>query len=211
MSIGQLKINAIRLIGGMGVLDYVNTCNGRRPGTSLQEVVDKLSSLEDIVHWFLRAGLIEPEEHGHLLQLVHDASWQTVTAFEQLIACRESLYQLFLPVALGHSVDQDRLGELNHMLAITSAQRLLVSTPLGVIWRWRSCNTLEDMTSGFIGRMASEAAALLTSSDLVRLKACATPDCDWLFIDTSKNGRRRWCQMNLCGAREKAKRAVGQV
>ncbi|MFK3795237.1 MULTISPECIES: CGNR zinc finger domain-containing protein [unclassified Pseudomonas] len=39
----------------------------------------------------------------------------------------------------------------------------------------------------------------MTSPDRLRLKACATPDCDWLFLDTSKNGRRRWCQMNVCG------------
>ncbi|MGH8416088.1 MAG: CGNR zinc finger domain-containing protein [Pseudomonas sp.] len=211
MSIGQLKVNAIRLIGGMSVLDYLNTCDGRRPGTSLEKVIDNLSNLEDVVHWFLHAGLIEPEEHDRLVQLVYDSSWHALTAFKQLIAFRESLYQLFLSVALGLPVEQEKMAELNHMLAVTAAQRLLVSTPRGVIWRWRPCDTLEDMTSGFIGRMAVEAATLLTSSDVTRLKVCATPDCDWLFLDTSKNGRRRWCQMNVCGAREKAKRAVGQV
>ncbi|WP_296262464.1 MULTISPECIES: CGNR zinc finger domain-containing protein [unclassified Pseudomonas] len=211
MSIGQLKINAIRLVGGVSVLDYLNTCDGRRPGTSLKAVVDKLSSLEDVVHWFMHAGLIRADEHAQLMRLVQDASWHALTALEQLVAFRESLYQLFLPVALGGAADQRPLGELNRVLALTADQRLLVSTPLGVIWRWRSCHTLEDMTSGFLGRMAVEAAALLTSPDLTRLKACATPDCDWLFIDTSKNGRRRWCQMNVCGAKEKARRAVGQV
>lgn len=208
MSIGQLKINAIRLVGGLSLLDYLNTCDGRRPGTSLMAIYDRLSSLEDIVHWFLHAGLIESEEHGYLVQLVDDASWHRVTAFNQLIAFRESLYELFLPVALGHSVDQEKLDEVNHMLASTSARRLLVATPVGAIWRWRRCNTLEEMTSGFIGRMAVQAAALLTSPDLMRLKACALPDCDWLFIDTSKNGSRRWCQMNVCGAKEKARRAL---
>ncbi|TDV63423.1 CGNR zinc finger domain-containing protein [Pseudomonas sp. LP_7_YM] len=209
MSMGQLKINAIRLVGGVSVLDYLNTCDGRRPGTSLAEVVDKLSSLEDIVHWFLHVGLIEPDEHERLVQLVHDSSWHTVPVFKQLVAFREALYGLFLPIALGGAVNQARLEELNHVLAVTSAQRVLVSTPLGVIWRWRPCHTLEEMTSGFLGRMAVQAAALLTSPDLVRLKACATPDCDWLFVDTSKNGRRRWCQMNVCGAKEKARRAIG--
>lgn len=208
MSIGQLKINAIRLVGGLSLLDYLNTCDGRRPGTSLPEIYDRLSSLEDVVHWYLHAGLIEPEEHGYLVQLVDDASWHRVTAFNQLIAFRESLYQLLLPVALGQSVDQERLDELNEMLASTCARRLLVPTPLGAVWRWRRSNTLEEMIAGFIARMAVQAASLLTSSDLVRLKVCAMPDCDWLFLDTSKNGSRRWCQMNVCGAREKARRAL---
>jgi predicted RNA-binding Zn ribbon-like protein len=209
MSIGELKINAIRLVGGVGVLDYLNTCDGRRPGTALGEVVDKLSSLEDIVHWFHHAGLIEADEHHYLVRLVRESSWHTVTAFKRLVAFRESLYQLFLPLALVDTADPHRLDELNEVLASTSSQRMLVSTPAGVVWRWRPCMTLEAMTAGFIGRLAVQAASLLTSPDMARLKACAMSDCDWLFIDTSKNGRRRWCQMNVCGAREKARRAVG--
>ncbi len=211
MSIGQLKINAIRLVGGTGVLDYLNTCNGRRPGTALHEVVDKLSSLEDVVHWFRHAGLIDAEEHLHLTQLVSESSWRALPAFQKMIAFRESLYALFLPIALGHPVDPVRLDELNEVLAKTAARRQLVSTPCAIIWRWRPSDGLESMTAALMGRIAVEAAALLTSPGVTRLKACATPDCDWLFIDISKNGRRRWCQMNICGAREKARRTVGHA
>jgi predicted RNA-binding Zn ribbon-like protein len=208
MSIGQLKINAIRLVGGVAVLDFLNTCDGRRPGSALGEVVDKLSSLEDIVHWFHHAGLISAAEHEQLLQVAYESSWHSITAFKQLIAFRESLYRVFLPLALGRPADPESLDELNAALEQTSARRRVVPTPGGFVWRWLPCDSLESMTAGFIGRMAVQAAGLLTSADLARLKACATPDCDWLFIDTSKNGRRRWCQMNVCGAREKARRAV---
>lgn len=208
MSIGQLKINAIRLIGGSAVLDYLNTCDGRRPGTGLLEVVDKLSNLEDIVHWFHHADLIDDLEHQHFVAVVRRSSWHTVTAFEQLIDFREALYRLLLPMALDHSADQVSLDALNQALADTADQRLLVLTPAGVIWRWRVGDDLGSMTAGFIGRLAVQASILLTSGDLSRLRACATPDCDWLFLDTSKNGRRRWCQMNVCGAREKVKRAM---
>ena len=208
MSIGQLKINAIRLVGGSAVLDYLNTCDGRRPGTGLLEVVDKLGNLEDIVHWFRHADLIDDLEHQHFVAVVRRSSWHTVTAFEQLIDFREALYRLLLPMALDHSADQVSLDALNQALADTADQRLLVLTPAGVIWRWRVGDDLGSMTAGFIGRLAVQASILLTSGDLSRLKACATPDCDWLFLDTSKNGRRRWCQMNVCGAREKVKRAM---
>lgn len=210
MSIGQLKINAIRLVGGAAVLDYLNTCDGRRPGTGLREVVDKLSNLEDIVHWFRHAGLIDDEEHQHFVALVGRSSWHTVTAFQQLIDCREALYRLLLPMALDHDPAPASLDALSQALADTADQRRLVLTPAGVIWRWRVGEDLNSMTAGFIGRLAVDAAALLTSCDMARLKACATPDCDWLFLDTSKNGRRRWCQMNVCGAREKVKRAMAE-
>lgn len=210
MSIGQLKINAIRLVGGVGVLDYLNSCDGRRPGTALTEVVDKLSNLDDIVHWFLHAALITPAEHQRLIELVAASSWHSITAFKRLIVVRETLYRLFLGLALGASADPEALEALNKMLVESADQRVLVSTPMGVIWRWRSPETLDAMVAGFTGRLAVQAADLLTSADLARLKVCGTPNCDWLFLDTSKNGRRRWCQMNVCGAKEKAKRAVGQ-
>jgi predicted RNA-binding Zn ribbon-like protein len=186
MSIGQLKVNAIRLVGGVAVLDYLNTCDGRRSGSELGEVVDKLSNLEDIVHWFHHAGLIQSTEHPQLVQLVQSASWHSVTAFTQLIAFRETLYRIFLPLALGQPADPASLEELNAALVQTSAQRRVVPMPGGFVWRWLPCHSLDDMTAGFIGRLAVQAAALLTSDDLARLKACATPNCDWLFIDTSK-------------------------
>jgi predicted RNA-binding Zn ribbon-like protein len=35
---------------------------------------------------------------------------------------------------------------------------------------------------------------------------CEASDCVWLFLDASKNRSRRWCDMNQCGNREKARR-----
>jgi predicted RNA-binding Zn ribbon-like protein len=36
-----------------------------------------------------------------------------------------------------------------------------------------------------------------------RVKACAEPDCRWAFLDLSRNGSRRWCDMSECGNRAK--------
>ncbi|MGK5678090.1 CGNR zinc finger domain-containing protein [Actinoplanes sp. URMC 104] len=38
-----------------------------------------------------------------------------------------------------------------------------------------------------------------------RLKLCAAPDCRWAFHDTSRNGRGRWCSMEICGNRHKTR------
>lgn len=50
------------------------------------------------------------------------------------------------------------------------------------------------------------AVALLTSSDIDRVRVCAAEDCNWVFLDESRNGSRRWCDMKVCGNRAKAKR-----
>jgi predicted RNA-binding Zn ribbon-like protein len=49
-------------------------------------------------------------------------------------------------------------------------------------------------------------ANLLTSPDLTRVRQCAGEACSWLFVDTSRNGMRRWCDMKMCGNRAKVRR-----
>lgn len=41
--------------------------------------------------------------------------------------------------------------------------------------------------------------------DWKRVKLCAAPDCRWAFHDTSRNGRGRWCEMEVCGNRHKTR------
>ncbi|MGH8826162.1 MAG: CGNR zinc finger domain-containing protein [Jiangellaceae bacterium] len=45
---------------------------------------------------------------------------------------------------------------------------------------------------------------LLTTGPLDRIGRC--PGCGCLFLDTSRNGRRRWCSMSTCGSRTKSAR-----
>lgn len=47
--------------------------------------------------------------------------------------------------------------------------------------------------------------ALATTNQLDRLKACADPDCRWIFLDRSKPGSRRWCSSTGCGNRQKTR------
>ena len=54
--------------------------------------------------------------------------------------------------------------------------------------------------------LAMSASDLLTSDAVDRVRECDNPECRWLFLDTSKNHTRRWCDMKLCGNRMKARR-----
>lgn len=204
MFLSQLKISSLRLVGGLAVLDFLNTCNGRRPGSSLEEVVDNLGTLEDVVRWFEHAGLIDEEVFEHCLGLAEHPL--AATSFNRLVAFREQLYQLLLPLAEGKAIDVEALNDLNQVLADTACQRRLVTHGQDVAWQWCAPRELTDLTDNFISRLATQTANLLTGPDQFRLKACATHDCDWLFLDSSKNGGRRWCQMNICGSREKARK-----
>jgi len=32
------------------------------------------------------------------------------------------------------------------------------------------------------------------------VKVCANPSCTWMFVDESKSGSRRWCDVSICGS-----------
>ena len=50
---------------------------------------------------------------------------------------------------------------------------------------------------------ARSALKLVCHPQPERLKIC--PNCDWLFLDKSKNRSRNWCDMAVCGNRAKAR------
>jgi len=54
--------------------------------------------------------------------------------------------------------------------------------------------------------LSRSAAELLTSADLAFIRECQGEDCGWLFLDTSRNRTRRWCDMRDCGNLAKVRR-----
>jgi predicted RNA-binding Zn ribbon-like protein len=50
-------------------------------------------------------------------------------------------------------------------------------------------------------------AQLLTGDSKRLLRRCAGAEqgCAWLFVDHSRGARRRWCSMEVCGNRAKAR------
>jgi predicted RNA-binding Zn ribbon-like protein len=66
-----------------------------------------------------------------------------------------------------------------------------------------------DSPGGFetmLGPIVGSAAELLASDNLPFVRACSSNTCQWFFLDTSKNHRRRWCSMKLCGNRAKVRK-----
>ncbi len=53
--------------------------------------------------------------------------------------------------------------------------------------------------------------SLLTSPSLARVRHCASASCGWLFVDVSRNHSRRWCDMEDCGNRAKARRHYARL
>ncbi|HKA53083.1 MAG TPA: CGNR zinc finger domain-containing protein, partial [Candidatus Binatia bacterium] len=59
---------------------------------------------------------------------------------------------------------------------------------------------------GMLAPVLWSAADLLTHAGRGRVRRCANNACLWLFVDESKAGTRRWCDMSSCGNRAKSRR-----
>lgn len=62
--------------------------------------------------------------------------------------------------------------------------------------RWRSPDAL-------LFPVAEALAHLVTSADFTDVKHCEGPNCTLHFLDTTRDRRRRWCSMAVCGNRAK--------
>ena len=67
-------------------------------------------------------------------------------------------------------------------------------------------HTDEDPTGEALARVIAPLVEALAGGDTDRFRICANDECRWVFEDTSRAGRRRWCDMASCGNRAKVRR-----
>jgi predicted RNA-binding Zn ribbon-like protein len=183
------------LLGGALCLDFVNTIDPRLKPP--QE--DFLGTFEHLVHWGRYVGVLSAaEERAVLMAGAGDARFADAV-HKRALTLREALYQL-LRFPGRHS--PQALEVLNREVSCTAPTQVLVRSHDRYRLSWRS-DAAHDQLLGLVAQSASE---LLTSSALDRVRECAGDGCGWLFLDTSKAHRRRWCSMAVCGNRAKAKR-----
>jgi predicted RNA-binding Zn ribbon-like protein len=187
------------LIGEEPCLIFANTVGGSRHVYEHEY----LNDYSDLLAWSQHAGLITSAEAQRLLAEAARRPAEVTIVFERAILLREIIYRIFSAVAAGGSPERADLAILNDALSQTLAKLQVTPDGSGFAWRWRDEPEALDVMLWPVIRSAGE---LLTSTRVERVRECAGDSCSWLFIDTSKNHRRRWCDMNDCGNRAKARR-----
>ncbi|WEH33786.1 CGNR zinc finger domain-containing protein [Streptomyces sp. AM 4-1-1] len=87
----------------------------------------------------------------------------------------------------------------------SSLNRLLAEAPLLVTVDTAGAVALRPARDpdALLSRVAAVIADAAADGTWARLKACEAEDCRWVYYDRSPAGRRRWCSMSVCGARNK--------
>jgi predicted RNA-binding Zn ribbon-like protein len=195
------------LAGGHPVLDFLNSMGGHR----LTEPREDLVTPEDLVSWGLQAGWLDADRAHPMLVEIQLRPAEARVALGRVRAFREALFRVFLAVSEDAQPAPEPLEAFEREVRRAWVERRLIRTSEHD-YRWVSAESAR--IDAFIPGLALAASDLLTGPDRRRIRICeatATDGCGWLFLDTSKNGTRRWCEMATCGNRYKARRHYARV
>lgn len=177
-------------VGGHLVVDFVNTVTARNA-----EPVDWIDSYGALLRW----AEMSPGFAG--VELPDPGSLPLLACAGELARCaelREAIYGILVGIAHGRSAESARTVLERHWRQSASQSSVdLAQVPAKISHADGSPLTTVRRTLAFA------AVELLTILSPQRLRLCAGLRCGWVFLDTSKAGRRRWCDMATCGMAHK--------
>lgn len=186
-------IEAVRLDGGRLCLDFVNTIHDRYAADTEDYVRDP----QRFLAWCERAGALLPDEGVR----VPRALQKRAALMREVANLRDHLHALLAARVDDLPSPHEAVRGLDGWLHLAWAGR-----SLGADGRlhWRADARDARLP---LKRIALDALDLFSGPSASRLRRCANAtSCGWLFLDTSKNQRRRWCAMETCGTADKMQR-----
>ena len=178
-------------------MDFINTLEFGRQGPD-----EDLQKPEDALRWFEEHDLLHRESLEELQALAQVAPKQGDRILSRVRRVRGAMRELVEATVERRPPDPSQLAELNRALR-THYIYELVPAPDGVSLDHRHEG---DPVDGALARLAESLAREISQGDPDRLRICANETCRWVFVDTSRTGRRKWCDMSTCGNQAKAAR-----
>ena len=152
----------------------------------VEEGTDELDGPDSLLGWFSGMNLLDDEAIAYEEDL------------KRALALREGIRSLLL-ANTGEGGEPANLRELN---------RVAGSVCLRVRFDEDAVATLGPQSSGVSAALGHILAAVVRATDEEtwgRLKVCSNDACQWAFYDRSRNRSGKWCTMEVCGNRMKAR------
>ncbi len=202
MSIVETQQPIFEFTGNHMCLDFCNTLHDRASAPR-----ELLTSYDKLLLWGQQAHILTEDEAHLLNKEAQHHKKEAAAVLQQAIDLREAIFRLLLANLQGFSPDEADLGIFNAAFSHTMAQSCIVPREHGFERNWLPKKRALDWPLWSIVRATAD---LLTTEDLEDVRICASDTCSWLFLDTSKNHTRRWCDMKSCGNRAKARKHYSQ-
>jgi predicted RNA-binding Zn ribbon-like protein len=188
-----------RFVGGDPSLDFVNTADWTPRGLAR----DRFTGYDRLVEWARGAGLLGASEARRMAQTAAKHPRRAAATLEAACQTRDVLQTVFASLVDGR-ISANGLERLNAMVTDAATHIRLIQDAGGQVSR--SWARLGESPGSLLWPVAWSALDLLSSTDAERLRMCAGQDCGWMYVDRSRNGLRRWCEMSVCGTAEKNRR-----
>lgn len=186
------------LVGGHVVLDLVNTVTGRE-----SRPTDWLENYGRVLEWAALTDAFEASSLRALERTAADDDRAARRALHRLRTLREAVYDVIVASIRGVPTPEGAVSQLErHWKSAARTARLAVA-------EGRAALEPDTESSGLDYPrhvLALAALDLLETIPLDRTRVCANPRCTWIFIDGSRGGQRRWCDMATCGNAAKSRR-----
>jgi predicted RNA-binding Zn ribbon-like protein len=179
-------------------VEFANTLEYERG-----EPVDAVPTIDALLGWLRQRDLVSDRgcisESGRLRREPAEAE-RRLERFRHL---RRLIHEVAASAYRHGEPSKGQVRELNHVLRHGLHYHQLHLHAEGTRYAFAQVGDRLDQARATI---ASSLAQFLADDDAWRLRTCANPDCRFIFIDRSRTGRRRWCDMRTCGNQAKVAR-----
>lgn len=164
---------------------------------------DHVEEPSALLAWLKENGLLNERGRAMEAQRLRRDPAEAQRRLERFRYLRDLVHTIAERVNDGHRPTREQIRDLNHILRHGLHYHQLVSDAEGNRY---SVTQVGDHLDQARATIASSLANFLAQDDPHRLRTCANDECREVFIDRSPTGRRRWCDMRICGNRAKVAR-----
>ena len=189
---------AFELIAGDAALDLVNTLDWRFRASGTEEL---LAGYGALIGFCEQSEVLTPKQARSLRREAAESAGEK--ALRSARELREAAAEFLYATLEERKPASSSIAALERLFKDARKQQRLRRDKAALHWDWPEGELAAELP---VAVLALRVEALLMSERVQALRECGDPGCRWLFLDTSKNHTRRWCDMKVCGNRMKARR-----
>lgn len=183
--------------GGALCLDFANTVDRHEPGAV--PTFDYLApGYANLLAWSAYIGVVDTRSATALRRLARKQGREAAAVRRRAVQLREAIATIIHSMRDG----SDQTAGLQDAVAILAAE--VAAAHAHQRLALRDARVVELLDEGaeldmLLWPIALSVLEVLSSNAANRIGQCAADDCDWFFLDTSKNRSRRYCSTSGCG------------
>jgi len=197
------RAGSLPLIADDLALDFANTESGR----GFPEHENHFREAGNVVEWLRHAKALPVADADWLRKRVSERADLAQDLLARAIELRVAIHDVGAALGRRAKPPEAALANLSALHARFVAKAELRPGALACEWFF---SVRSSPVEAALGPVALAAVRLFTEGDFDRIRECGGHACGWLFYDRSKNNRRRWCEMEVCGNRAKQRRLAAR-